>query len=146
MKFYYIKDFIHERVNDMPYIKIIKDFIGKVNWKWVGISMLIGLWLFVIINNNNTTKKNIELSTKVESLKTQLKDKDFIISALEEKSKVERKLSENLQQSLLDHQKRISDIETKENERTKLLTEALNRSDWSKEKISDDVKDKLKRK
>lgn len=130
----------------MPYIKIIKDFIGKVNWKWVGISMLIGLWLFVIIDNNNTTKKNIELSTKVESLKTQLKDKDFIISALEEKSKVERKLSENLQQSLLDHQKRISDIETKENERTKLLTEALNRSDWSKEKISDDVKDKLKRK
>lgn len=146
MKFYYIKDFIHERVTDMPYIKIIKDFIGKVNWKWVGISMLIGLWLYVIIDNNNTTKKNIELSTKVESLKTQLKDKDFVISALEEKSKVERKLSENLQQSLLDHQKRISDIETKENERTKLLTEALNRSDWSKEKISDDVKDKLKRK
>lgn len=130
----------------MPYIKIIKDLIGKVNWKWVGISMLIGLWLYVIIDNNNTTKKNIELSTKVESLKTQLKDKDFVISALEEKSKVERKLSENLQQSLLDHQKRISDIETKENERTKLLTEALNRSDWSKEKISDDVKDKLKRK
>lgn len=146
MKFYYIKDFIHERVNDMPYIKIIKDVIGKINWKWVGISMLIGLWLFVIIDNNNTTKKNIELSTKVESLKTQLKDKDFVISTLEEKSKVERKLSENLQQSLLDHQKRISDIETKENERTKLLTEALNRSDWSKEKISDDVKDKLKRK
>lgn len=130
----------------MPYIKIIKDLIGKVNWKWVGISMLIGLWLYVIIDSNNTTKKNIELSTKVESLKTQLKDKDFVISTLEEKSKVERKLSENLQQSLLDHQKRISDIETKENERTKLLTEALNRSDWSKEKISDDVKDKLKRK
>ena len=130
----------------MPYIKILKDFIGKVNWKWVGISMLIGLWLFVIIDNNNTTKKNIELSTKVESLKTQLKDKDFVISTLEEKSKVERKLSENLQQSLLDHQKRISDIETKENERTKLLTEALNRSDWSKEKVSDDIKDKLKRK
>lgn len=130
----------------MPYIKIIKDVIGKVNWKWIGISMLIGLWLYVIIDNNNTTKKNIELSTKVESLKTQLKDKDFVISTLEEKSKVERKLSENLQQSLLDHQKRISDIETKENERTKLLTEALNRSDWSKEKISDDVKDKLKRK
>lgn len=146
MKFYYIKDFIHERVNDMPYIKIIKDVIGKVNWKWVGISMLIGLWLYVIIDNNNTTKKNIELSTKVESLKTQLKDKDFVISTLEEKSKVERKLSENLQQSLLDHQKRISDIETKENERTKLLTEALNRSDWSKEKVSDDIKDKLKRK
>lgn len=130
----------------MPYIKIIKELIGKVNWKWVGISMLIGLWLYVINDNNNTTKKNIELSTKVESLKTQLKDKDFVISTLEEKSKVERKLSENLQQSLLDHQKRISDIETKENERTKLLTEALNRSDWSKEKISDDVKDKLKRK
>lgn len=130
----------------MPYIKIIKDVIGKVNWKWVGISMLIGLWLYVIIDSNNTTKKNIELSTKVESLKTQLKDKDFVISTLEEKSKVERKLSENLQQSLLDHQKRISDIETKENERTRLLTEALNRSDWSKEKISDDVKDKLKRK
>ena len=146
MKFYYIKDFIHERVNDMPYIKIIKDVIGKVNWKWVGISMLIGLWLYVIIDNNNTTKKNIELSTKVESLKTQLKDKDFVISALEEKSKVERQLADNLQQSLLDHQKRISDIETKENERTKLLTEALNRSDWSKEKVSDDVKDKLKRK
>lgn len=146
MKFYYIKDFIHERVNDMPYIKIIKELIGKVNWKWVGISMLIGLWLYVIIDNNNTTKKNIELSTKVESLKTQLKDKDFVISTLEEKSKVERKLSENLQQSLLDHQKRISDIETKENERTKLLTEALNRSDWSKEKVSDDIKDKLKRK
>lgn len=130
----------------MPYTKIIKEVISKLNWKVLGISIFAILWVWMVVDNNLTAKKNIELSAKVESLNTQLKDKDQLIHALEEKSKVERQLSTNLQQSLIEHQEQIANIEKKEAERTKQLTEVLDRTEWSKEKVPDELKSKLKRK
>lgn len=130
----------------MPYTKIIKEVISKLNWKVLGISIFGILLVWSVIDNNLTSKKNIELSAKVESLNTQLKDKDELINALEEKSKVERQLSTNLQQSLIEHQEQIANIEKKEAERTKQLVEALDRTEWSKEKVPDELKSKLKRK
>ena len=130
----------------MPYTKIIKEVISKLNWKVLGISIFGILWVWMVIDNNLTAKKNIELSAKVESLNTQLKDKDQLINALEEKSKVERQLSTNLQQSLIEHQEQIANIEKKEAERTKQLAEVLDRTEWSKEKVPDELKSKLKRK
>lgn len=130
----------------MPYTKIIKEVISKLNWKVLGISIFGILLVWSVIDNNLTAKKNIELSAKVESLNTQLKDKDQLINALEEKSKVERQLSTNLQQSLIEHQEQIANIEKKEAERTKQLAEVLDRTEWSKEKVPDELKSKLKRK
>lgn len=130
----------------MPYTKIIKEVISKLNWKVLGITIFGILLVWSIIDNNLTAKKNIELAAKVESLNTQLKDKDQLIHALEEKSKVERQLATNLQQSLLEHQEQIANIEKKEAERTKQLAEALDRTEWSKEKVPDELKSKLKRK
>ena len=130
----------------MPYTKIIKEVISKLNWKVLGISIFGILLVWSVIDNNLTSKKNIELSAKVESLNTQLKDKDELIHALEEKSKVERQLATNLQQSLIEHQEQIANIEKKEAERTKQLAEALDRTEWSKEKVPDELKSKLKRK
>ena len=130
----------------MPYTKIIKEVISKLNWKVLGISIFGILLVWSVIDNNLTSKKNIELSAKVESLNTQLKDKDQLIHALEEKSKVERQLATNLQQSLIEHQEQIANIEKKEAERTKQLAEALDRTEWSKEKVPDELKSKLKRK
>ena len=130
----------------MPYTKIIKEVICKLNWKVLGISIFGILLVWSVIDNNLTSKKNIELSAKVESLNTQLKDKDQLIHALEEKSKVERQLATNLQQSLIEHQEQIANIEKKEAERTKQLAEALDRTEWSKEKVPDELKSKLKRK
>lgn len=130
----------------MPYTKIIKEVLSKLNWKVVGISIFGILLVWSVIDNNLTSRKNVELSAKVESLKTQLKDKDELIHALEEKSKVERQLATNLQQSLLEHQEQIASIEKKEAERTKQLAEALDRTEWSKEKVPDELKSKLKRK
>ena len=130
----------------MPYTKIIKEVISKLNWKVLGISIFGILLVWSVIDNNLTAKKNIELSAKVEALNTQLKDKDQLIHALEEKSKVERQLSTNLQQSLIEHQEQIANIEKKETERTKQLAEALDRTEWSKEKVPDELKSKLKRK
>lgn len=130
----------------MPYTKIIKEVISKLNWKVLGISIFGILLVWSVIDNNLTSKKNIELSAKVESLNTQLKDKDELINALEEKSKVERQLATNLQQSLIEHQEQIANIEKKEAERTKQLAEALDRTEWSKEKVPDELKSKLKRK
>lgn len=130
----------------MPYTKIIKEVISKLNWKVLGISIFGILLVWSVIDNNLTAKKNIELTAKVESLNTQLKDKDQLISALEEKSKVERQLSTNLQQSLIEHQEQIANIEKKEAERTKQLAEVLDRTEWSKEKVPDELKSKLKRK
>lgn len=130
----------------MPYTKLIKEVISKLNWKVLGISIFGILLVWSVIDNNLTAKKNIELSAKVESLNTQLKDKDELINALEEKSKVERQLATNLQQSLIEHQEQIANIEKKEAERTKQLAEALDRTEWSKEKVPDELKSKLKRK
>ena len=130
----------------MPYTKLIKEVISKLNWKVLGISIFGILLAWSVIDNNLTSKKNIELSAKVESLNTQLKDKDQLIHALEEKSKVERQLATNLQQSLIEHQEQIANIEKKEAERTKQLAEALDRTEWSKEKVPDELKSKLKRK
>lgn len=130
----------------MPYTKIIKEVISKLNWKVLGISIFAILWVWMVVDNNLTAKKNIELTAKVESLNTQLKDKDQLINALEEKSKVERQLSTNLQQSLIEHQEQIANIEKKEAERTKQLAEVLDRTEWSKEKVPDELKSKLKRK
>lgn len=130
----------------MPYTKIIKEVISKLNWKVLGITIFGILLVWSVIDNNLTAKKNIELSAKVESLNTQLKDKDQLINALEEKSKVERQLATNLQQSLIEHQEQIANIEKKEAERTKQLAEALDRNEWSKEKVPDELKSKLKRK
>lgn len=130
----------------MPYTKIIKEVISKLNWKVLGISIFGILLAWSVIDNNLTSKKNIELTAKVESLNTQLKDKDQLINALEEKSKVERQLATNLQQSLIEHQEQIANIEKKEAERTKQLAEALDRTEWSKEKVPDELKSKLKRK
>lgn len=130
----------------MPYTKIIKEVISKLNWKVLGISIFGILLVWSVIDNNLTAKKNIELSAKVEALNTQLKDKDELINALEEKSKVERQLATNLQQSLIEHQEQIANIEKKEAERTKQLAEALDRTEWSKEKVPDELKSKLKRK
>ena len=130
----------------MPYTKLIKEVISKLNWKVLGISIFGILLVWSVIDNNLTAKKNIELSAKVEALNTQLKDKDQLINALEEKSKVERQLATNLQQSLIEHQEQIANIEKKEAERTKQLAEALDRTEWSKEKVPDELKSKLKRK
>lgn len=130
----------------MPYTKILKEVLTKLNWKVLGISIFAILWVWMVIDNNLTSKKNIELTTKVESLNTQLKSKDELVHALEERSKVERQLSDNLQLSLTEHQERIASIEKKESERTKLLAEALDQSEWAKEKVSEEVKAKLKRK
>lgn len=130
----------------MPYTKIIKEVISKLNWKVLGISIFGILLVWSVIDNNLTAKKNIGLSAKVEALNTQLKDKDQLIHALEEKSKVERQLATNLQQSLIEHQEQIANIEKKEAERTKQLAEALDRTEWSKEKVPDELKSKLKRK
>lgn len=130
----------------MPYTKLIKEVLSKLNWKVLGISIFGILLAWSVIDNNLTSKKNIELSAKVESLNTQLKDKDQLIHALEEKSKVERQLATNLQQSLIEHQEQIVNIEKKEAERTKQLAEALDRTEWSKEKVPDELKSKLKRK
>ena len=130
----------------MPYTKIIKEVISKLNWKVLGISIFGILLVWSVIDNNLTAKKNIELTAKVEALNTQLKDKDQLIHALEEKSKVERQLATNLQQSLIEHQEQIANIEKKEAERTKQLAEALDRTEWSKEKVPDELKSKLKRK
>ena len=129
----------------MPYTKIIKEVLSKLNWKVVGISIFGILLVWSVIDNNLTSRKNVELSAKVESLKTQLKDKDELIHALEEKSKVERQLATNLQESLVEHQQQIATIEKKEAERTKQLAEALDRTEWSKEKVPDELKSKLKR-
>lgn len=130
----------------MPYTKIIKEVISKLNWKVLGISIFGIILVWSVIDNNLTSKKNIELTAKVESLNTQLKGKDELIHALEEKSKVERQLATNLQQSLIEHQEQIANIEKKEAERTKQLAEALDRTEWSKEKVPDELKSKLKRK
>ena len=130
----------------MPYTKIIKEVLSKLNWKVVGISIFGILLVWSVIDNNLTSRKNVELSAKVESLKTQLKDKDELIHALEEKSKVERQLATNLQESLVGHQQQIATIEKKEAERNKQLAEALDRTEWSKEKVPDELKSKLKRK
>lgn len=130
----------------MPYTKLIKEVISKLNWKVLGISIFGILLVWSVIDNNLTAKKNIELSAKVEALNTQLKSKDELINALEEKSKVERQLATNLQQSLIEHQEQIANIEKKEAERTKQLAEALDRTEWSKEKVPDELKSKLKRK
>lgn len=130
----------------MPYTKLIKEVLSKLNWKVLGISIFGILLAWSVIDNNLTSKKNIELTAKVEALNTQLKDKDQLINALEEKSKVERQLSTNLQQSLIEHQEQIANIEKKEAERTKQLAEALDRTEWSKEKVPDELKSKLKRK
>ena len=130
----------------MPYTKLIKEVISKLNWKVLGITIFGILLVWSVIDSNLTAKKNIELSAKVESLNTQLKDKDQLIHALEEKSKVERQLATNLQQSLIEHQEQIANIEKKEAERTKQLAEALDRTEWSKEKVPDELKSKLKRK
>lgn len=130
----------------MPYTKLIKEVLSKLNWKVLGIS-IFGIFLaWSVIDNNLTSKKNIELTAKVEALNTQLKSKDELINALEEKSKVERQLTTNLQQSLIEHQEQIANIEKKEAERTKQLAEALDRTEWSKEKVPDELKSKLKRK
>lgn len=130
----------------MPYTKLIKEVLSKLNWKVLGISIFGILLAWSVIDNNLTSKKNIELSAKVEALNTQLKSKDELIAALEEKSKVERQLATNLQQSLIEHQEQIANIEKKEAERTKQLAEALDRTEWSKEKVPDELKSKLKRK
>lgn len=130
----------------MPYTKIIKEVLSKLNWKVVGISIFGILLVWSVIDSNLTSRKNVELSAKVESLKTQLKDKDELIHALEEKSKVERQLATNLQESLVEHQQQIATIEKKEAERNKQLAEALDRTEWSKEKVPDELKSKLKRK
>lgn len=130
----------------MPYTKLIKEVLSKLNWKVLGISIFGILLAWSFIDNNLTSKKNIELTAKVEALNTQLKSKDELINALEEKSKVERQLATNLQQSLIEHQEQIANIEKKEAERTKQLAEALDRTEWSKEKVPDELKSKLKRK
>lgn len=130
----------------MPYTKLIKEVLSKLNWKVLGISIFGILLVWSVIDNNLTAKKNIELTAKVEALNTQLKSKDELINALEEKSKVERQLATNLQQSLIEHQEQIANIEKKEAERTKQLAEALDRTEWSKEKVPDELKSKLKRK
>lgn len=130
----------------MPYTKLIKEVLSKLNWKVLGISIFGILLVWSVIDNNLTSKKNIELAAKVEALNTQLKSKDELINALEEKSKVERQLATNLQQSLIEHQEQIASIEKKEAERTKQLAEALDRTEWSKEKVPDELKSKLKRK
>lgn len=130
----------------MPYTKIIKEVLSKLNWKVVGISIFGILLVWSVIDSNLTSRKNVELSAKVESLKTQLKDKDELIHVLEEKSKVERQLATNLQESLVEHQQQIATIEKKEAERNKQLAEALDRTEWSKEKVPDELKSKLKRK
>ena len=130
----------------MPYTKIIKEVLSKLNWKVVGISIFGILLVWSVIDSNLTSRKNVELSAKVESLKTQLKDKDELIRALEEKSKVERQLATNLQESLVEHQQQIATIEKKEAERNKQLAEALDRTEWSKEKVPEELKSKLKRK
>ena len=105
----------------MPYTKLIKEVLSKLNWKVLGISIFGILLAWSVIDNNLTSKKNIELAAKVEALNTQLKSKDELINALEEKSKVERQLATNLQQSLIEHQEQIANIEKKEAERTKQL-------------------------
>lgn len=130
----------------MPYTKLIKEVLSKLNWKVLGISIFGILLAWSVIDNNLTSKKNIELAAKVEALNTQLKSKDELINALEEKSKVERQLATNLQQSLIEHQEQIANIEKKEAERTKQLAETLDRTEWSKEKVPDELKSKLKRK
>ena len=130
----------------MPYTKLIKEVISKLNWKVLGITIFGIILVWSVIDNNLTAKKNIELSAKVEALNTQLKSKDELINALEEKSKVERQLATNLQQSLIEHQEQIANIEKKEAERTKQLAEALDRTEWSKDKVPDELKSKLKRK
>lgn len=130
----------------MPYTKLIKEVLSKLNWKVLGISIFGILLAWSVIDNNLTSKKNIELAAKVEALNTQLKSKDELINALEEKSKVERQLATNLQQSLIEHQEQIANIEKKEAERTKQLAEALDRTEWSKEKVPDELKSKLKMK
>lgn len=130
----------------MPYMKVLKEIISKLDWKTLGFFIFGILWIWVAVDNNLTSKKNIELSAKVESLDAQLKSKDEMISTLDEKSKVERQLTNNLHQSLMEHQERIAAIEKKEAEHNKQLTEVLDHVEWSKEKVPNELKSKLKRK
>lgn len=130
----------------MPYIKVLKEIISKLNWKILGLFILGILWILVVVDNNLTSRKNIELTAEVESLNTQLKGKDEMISTLDEKSKVERQLTNNLHQSLLEHQDRIAALEKKEAEHNKQLAEVLDRVEWSEEKVPNELKSKLKRK
>ena len=130
----------------MPYVKVLKEIISKLDWKILGLFIFGILWIWVVVDNNLTSRKNTELSAKVESLDAQLKSKDEMISTLDEKSKVERQLTNNLHQSLLEHQDRIAALEKKEAERNKQLVEILDRVEWSKEKVPNELKSKLKRK
>ena len=130
----------------MLYIKVLKEIISKLDWKILGLFIFGILWILVVVDNNLTSKKNTELSAKVESLDAQLKSKDEMISTLDEKSKVERQLTNNLHQSLLEHQDRIATLEKKEAEHNKQLAEVLDRVEWSKEKVPNELKSKLKRK
>ena len=127
-------------------MKVLKEIISKLDWKTLGFFIFGILWIWVAVDNNLTSKKNIELSAKVESLDAQLKSKDEMISTLDEKSKVERQLTNNLHQSLMEHQERIAAIEKKEAEHNKQLTEVLDHVEWSKEKVPNELKSKLKRK
>lgn len=127
-------------------MKVLKEIISKLDWSALGLFIFGILWIWVAVDNNLTSKKNIELSAKVESLDAQLKSKDEMISTLDEKSKVERQLTNNLHQSLMEHQERIAAIEKKEAERNKQLAEILDRAEWSKEKVPNELKSKLKRK
>lgn len=130
----------------MPYMKVLKEIISKLDWNTLGLFIFGILWILVAVDNNLTSRKNTELSAKVESLDAQLKSKDEMISTLDEKSKVERQLTNNLHQSLLEHQDRIAALEKKEAERNKQLAEILDRVEWSKEKVPNELKSKLKRK
>ena len=130
----------------MPYMKVLKEIISKLDWKILGLFIFGILWILVVVDNNLTSRKNIELTAEVESLNTQLKGKDEMISTLDEKSKVERQLTNNLHQSLLEHQDRIATLEKKEAEHNKQLAEVLDHVEWSKEKVPNELKSKLKRK
>lgn len=130
----------------MPYMKVLKEIISKLDWKILGIFIIGILWIWVAVDNNLTYRKNTELTAEVESLNTQLKSKDEMISTLDEKSKVERQLTNNLHQSLLEHQDRIAALEKKEAEHNKQLAEVLDHVEWSKEKVPNELKSKLKRK
>lgn len=127
-------------------MKVLKEIISKLDWKILGLFIFGILWILVVVDNNLTSRKNIELTAEVESLNTQLKGKDEMISTLDEKSKVERQLTNNLHQSLLEHQDRIATLEKKEAEHNKQLTEVLDHVEWSKEKVPNELKSKLKRK
>ena len=127
-------------------MKVLKEIISKLDWKILGLFIFGILWILVVVDNNLTSRKNIELTAEVESLNTQLKGKDEMISTLDEKSKVERQLTNNLHQSLLEHQDRIATLEKKEAEHNKQLAEVLDHVEWSKEKVPNELKSKLKRK